>query len=143
VFHPVHDLRAFLTGSWRIARRVHDIRQGLVGRLAGRGDFAPTLRGLTYGEAGLLRFGNYEGQAARRYLYAFDRPDTADIHHADGSLFHALNLSAGKDDIRHQCGEDHYRGRYRVLEENVFAVSWCVTGPRKCYRMATFYRRAG
>jgi len=122
-------------------RRVHDVRQSLTGKLAGRASFAPTPQGLTYDEAGLLRFGAYQGEAARRYLFVFDRPDAAQVRHADGSLFHPLGLSSGKDDILHQCGEDHYRGRYRVLDRNRFVASWDVAGPRKRYRTATFYAR--
>ena len=141
VLCPVHDLRAFLTGRWQIARRIHDTRQDLIGRLTGRGEFAPTPKGLVYDEAGLLRFGGYQGEAARRYLFAFERPTAASVRHADGSLFHLLDLSSGKDEIRHQCAEDHYRGRYRVLRQDAFAVTWDVTGPRKHYRMATFYKR--
>jgi hypothetical protein len=141
VLHPVKDLRAFLAGPWRITRRIHDVRQHLTGRLTGSATFAPAPQGLMYGEAGLLRFGAYQGEAARRYLFAFDRAGATSVHYADGSLFHPLNLSVGKDDIRHHCGEDHYRGRYRVLNANAFAVSWDVTGPRKRYRMATLYTR--
>lgn len=94
-----------------------------------------------YDEAGRLRFGGYQGEAARRYLFAFVRPEAASVHHADGSLFHALNLSSGRDDVHHQCAEDHYRGRYRVLDQNAFTVTWDVTGPRKRYHMTTFYKR--
>lgn len=141
MLYPVQDLRAFLSGGWRIARRIRDIRQGLTGRLTGSGSFAPAPQGLVYNELGLLRFSDYQGEAARRYLFAFGRIDAANVHHADGSLFHPLNLSAGKDDIQHQCGEDFYRGRYRVLDRDQFVVSWDVTGPRKRYRMATIYAR--
>ena len=139
--YPVCDLRAFLSGPWRIARRIHDARQGLIGRLAGLGIFAPAPQGLAYDENGLLRFGGYQGEATRRYLFAFDQTDAAVVRHADDSLFHRLNLSAGKDDIQHQCAEDYYRGRYRVLDENRFVTIWDVTGPRKRYRMATLYTR--
>ena len=141
MFHRVEDLRAFLAGPWRITRRVRDVRQNLTGKLAGNANFAPAPQGLAYDETGLLRFGHYEGETARRYLFAFDRPDAAHVHHADGSLFHPLNLSAGLDNIEHQCGEDHYRGRYRVLWRDRFAVSWDVSGPRKRYRMSTLYKR--
>jgi len=130
-----------LAGHWQIARRICDRQQGLVGRLHGSGNFAPAPQGLIYDEAGQLRFGCYQGEAARRYLFAFVQPETASVHHADGSLFHALNLSSGRDDIHHQCAEDHYRGRYRVLNWDEFIVTWDVTGPRKRYHMATFYRR--
>jgi hypothetical protein len=141
VLYSVKDLRAFLAGPWRITRRVHDIRQNLTGKLAGNASFTPAPQGLIYDEAGLLRFGSYQGEAARRYLFAFDQPDVAQVRHVDGSLFHPLGLSSGKDDIQHQCGEDLYRGRYRVLDRNRFVASWDVTGPRKRYRMATLYAR--
>lgn len=139
--YPVQDLRAFLTGRWRIARRICDARQDLPGRLAGYANFTAAPQGLIYDEAGLLRFGGYEGEAMRRYLFAFDRPGAAFVHHADGCPFHPLDLSTGKDDIRHRCVQDLYRGRYRVLGKDAFVASWDVTGPRKRYRMATFFRR--
>jgi len=142
VLHPVRDLRAFLSGKWRIARRIRDVRQGLVGRLTGHGHFATVPAGLVYDEAGLLRFGTYEGKATRRYLFQFDKPDAARVCHADGSLFHALDLCRGKDEVHHQCAEDHYRGRYHVLDENRFVTSWDVTGPRKRYRAATVFLRS-
>ena len=140
--YPVQDLRAFLTGRWRIARRIGDIRQNLIGRLAGSGDFAPAPQGLAYEESGLLRFGRYQGEAKRRYLFAFDRPDAAQVYHGDGGFFHALDLSTGKDGIQHHCGQDHYRGRYHVLDENRFVTAWDVTWPRKRYRATTIFVRA-
>lgn len=141
MLYPVKDLRAFLMGSWRIARRIYDARQGMVGRLAGSANFASASQGLMYDETGLLHFGSYRGEAARRYLFAFDRIHAASVHHADGSPFHWLDLSSGRDDIHHQCGEDHYRGRYRVLGRDQFVASWDVAGPRKRYRMATIYKQ--
>jgi hypothetical protein len=140
--YPVQDLCAYLTGPWRIVRRIRDFRLGLVGRLSGYGNFTPARRDLIYDEAGLLRFGSYVGEASRCYVFAFSCSATAHVHHADGSPFHALDLSSGNDDIHHRCGKDHYRGRYRALDPNAFAVSWDVAGPHKRYRMATIYRRA-
>ncbi len=72
-----------------------------------------------------------------------DQPTSADVHRSDGSLFHRLDLSLGTADIDHQCADDRYRGRYRVLGKDRFAVVWHVTGPRKRYRLATLYERAG
>ena len=141
MIYPVKDLRAFLAGRWRITRRVQDVRQELTGRLNGRANFTTARQGLLYDETGLLCFGRYRGEAERRYLFAFDGPDAASVHHADGRLFHRLSLMFGRADIHHQCCEDHYRGRYRVLDRDAFAVSWDVAGPRKRYRMATFYNR--
>ena len=139
--YPVQDLRDYLSGSWRIARRIRDFQLDLTGRLTGSGKFTAAGQDLVYDETGLLRLGSYEGQASRRYVFAFGCSTAAHVHHADGRPFHALDLSSGKHDIRHHCGEDRYRGRYRVLDPDAFVVSWEVAGPRKRYRMATFYLR--
>lgn len=128
-------------GPWRIARRIGDARQGIVGRLTGQVIFTPSADGLIQDEEGSLQFGGYLGPATRRYHLVIDGPSSGMVHHADGSLFHALDLAPGRADILHRCGEDIYRGRYRVLDENRFAVSWQVTGPRKQYRLATLHRR--
>ena len=139
--YAVPDLRAFFLGGWRIVRRVDDTRLGQVGRLTGQSVFAPIDQGLSYDEAGELCFGAYRGQATRRYRFMIDGPGTGAVRHADGSLFHKLDLSSGLADIDHSCGEDHYRGRYRILHQDGFAVTWNVAGPRKRYRMATIYTR--
>lgn len=132
----------FLSGRWRIARRISDARAGMWGRLTGWAIFAPSADGLIHDEEGDLRFGAYQGPVTRRYHLVIDSPSSGMVRHADGSLFHALELTSGTAEIRHRCGEDVYRGRYRVLDENRFTLSWQVTGPRKQYRLATLHRRA-
>ncbi|MGZ5926673.1 MAG: DUF6314 family protein [Rhizomicrobium sp.] len=133
---PINDLRAFLLGSWRISRRIQDFRLGISGRFEGRVMVAPAATGIVHEETGKLSFGIHQGEATRRTLIAIGRPEAAALYHADGSLFHALDLSSGTADILHRCADDHYRGRYRVLHGNCFWVSWYVTGPRKQYRLA-------
>lgn len=140
--YPVRDLQAFLTGRWRIARRISDARADMTGRLTGWAVFTPSADGLVHDEAGDLSFGAYRGPVTRTYHLAIESPSTGIVRHADGSLFHALNLMSGMADILHACGDDRYRGRYRVLDGNRFSVSWEVTGPRKQYRLATLHRRA-
>jgi len=142
VSYPVQDLQAFLTGRWRIVRRISDARAGMAGRLTGWAAFTPSANGLIHDETGDLRFGAYLGPATRTYHLVIDRPSEGVVHHADGSLFHVFDLASGRADILHRCGDDHYRGRYRVLDENRFTVSWQVTGPRKHYRLATLHIRA-
>jgi hypothetical protein len=141
MLHPVPDLRVFLLGAWRIVRRIDDTRLRQVGRLTGRGIFETATDGLAYDEAGALCFGNYRGEATRRYLLVMDGPGICTVRHAGGGLFHKLDLSSGRADINHWCGEDRYRGRYRILDQNGFVVAWDVAGPRKRYRMATVYTR--
>ena len=141
MLHPVPDLQAFLAGRWRIVRRISDARAKMTGRLTGWAVFTPSAEGLIHDEAGDLGFGAYRGSVTRTYHLAIESPSTGMVHHADGSLFHALDLTSGMADILHRCGEDAYRGRYRVLGESRFTVSWQVTGPRKQYRLATSHRR--
>lgn len=141
--YPVADLRAFLTGRWRIVRRIGDARLGIVGRLTGYASFTPAPDGLIHDETGDLRFGDYRGPVTRRYHLAIKQPSAAEMRHADGRLFHALDLASGHAEILHQCGSDQYRGRYRVLSDNRFAVTWHVTGPRKNYRLSTIHARLG
>ncbi|MBV8651678.1 MAG: hypothetical protein JO255_09445 [Alphaproteobacteria bacterium] len=138
---PVEDLREFLLGSWRISRRIYDARLGLRGHLEGSAAFTPSPGGLVYEEAGRLRFGAYEGEAAQRFRFAIEPGAAATVHRADGSLFHRLELSSGTADIVHDCGADRYCGRYRVLDEDRLRIVWHVTGPRKRYRMTTLHWR--
>ncbi len=126
-----------------MVRRISDARADMMGRLTGWAVFTSSADGLIHEEKGDLSFGAYRGPVARRYHLAIESPFTGMVRHWDGSLFHALDLVSGTAGILHRCGEDHYRGRYRVLDENRFTVSWQVTGPRKQYRLATLYRRAG
>jgi hypothetical protein len=139
---PVSDLRAFLLGTWRISRRIRDSSLDLSGRLAGCAIFTPAPGGLCYDETGLLRFGSHQGEATRQYLLSIDR-QTAEIHHADGSPFHRLELSSGEADIVHRCADDLYHGRYRVLGADCWTVAWRVTGPRKRYSLVTRHTRIG
>jgi hypothetical protein len=141
MFHPVADLRAFLSGRWRISRRIGDARLGIAGRLTGYATFTPVPDGLIHDENGDLRFGAYRGPATRRYHLMIDEQSVGDVHHADGSLFHRLDLASGRAEVLHQCGSDEYWGRYRVLGEDRFAVTWRVTGPRKRYCLATLHTR--
>lgn len=143
MFHPVADLRAFLSGRWRIARRISDARLGITGRLMGHAVFTPSPEGLVHDENGDLRFGAHAGPAARRYRLIIDRPSKAEVRHADGSVFHQIDLISGQAEILHQCGSDQYVGRYRVLRDDRFAVTWHVTGPRKDYRLSTLHARLG
>ena len=113
----------------------------MMGRLTGWAAFTSSADGLVHDETGDLSFGAYQGNAVRRYHLTIADPSIGTVHHADGTLFHALDLTSGMADILHRCGEDTYRGRYRVLDESWFTVSWQVTGPRKRYRLATSLRR--
>lgn len=138
---PSSLLRLF-SGAWRLTRRIRDRRAGEIGRLEGVALFVPEADGLRYDERGEMRFGSYRGEVAQSYLFALMDDAVAEVHYADGRFFHRLDLSSGIADVTHECGADLYRGRYRVLGADCWALSWQVTGPRKDYLMSTRYERA-
>ena len=139
----IADLRAFLTGTWRIARTVKDARSGQDGGFDGTAVFAPLPDGgLLLTESGTMRLGGYSGPAEQTYRYAFpDGPGRAEVFRHDGTPFHDLDLTAGSAEAVHHCGADLYRGTFRVTGPEEWVVEWSVGGPRKDYHMVTRYCR--
>lgn len=138
---PTPSLACYFSGDWRITRRICDRLAGESGRLNGVVRFAPEADGLRYDETGEMHFGAYRGEATQRYRFVLMDDAVAEVHYADGRLFHHLDLSSGIADVAHECGSDLYRGRYRVLGADRWALSWQVAGPRKDYLMSTRYER--
>jgi hypothetical protein len=140
---PVPDTLAFLSGRWRLERRLSDHRSGVGGTFTGEAEFAaagdPGV--LRYEERGVLRFGGHTGPA-RRALLLRELPDgAADVRFADGREFHALDLRTGEWTARHGCGADEYVVSYLVLAPGLLEERWHVTGPRKAYDTLTTLRR--
>ncbi len=134
-----------LAGSWEIARRIEP-----EGALEGRAAFAPDgAGGLAYREEGRLRLpGGITAAAERRYLFR-PRPDGFAVFFAERPprLFHAVALAADRrrrllGRARHLCAEDLYLSSYAFLPDGRFVVRHRVRGPRKAYRMTTWYRRS-
>jgi hypothetical protein len=140
---PVPDLRAFLTGAWRISRTVRDSRSGQGGGFDGTAIFAPLPDGgLLLTESGTMRLGGYTGPAEQAYRYHFpDGPGRAEVFRHDGTPFHVLDLAAGSAEAVHHCGADLYQGTFRVLGHDEWIVEWAVSGPRKDYHMVTRHYR--
>ncbi len=135
-----------LAGAWEIARRIAP-----EGTLEGRAVFAPDGAGaLAYREEGRLRLaGGFTAAAERNYVFQ-PRPTGFAVYFAETPprLFHDVVLAAGRDGrlrgrARHLCVEDLYLTRYAFLPDGRFAVRHRVRGPRKAYRMTTWYRREG
>ena len=139
---PVADLAAFLTGSWRIFRRIDDRLCGTTGRLSGAATFVSAPVGLLYEERGRLALGAYRGEADRSYTFVLTGPWTAEVRFADGRLFHLLDLSNGFAAVSHDCVPDRYDGLYRVDTPDRWTQAWCINGPRKQARLVTVYSRA-
>lgn len=139
----VADLRAFLEGAWLLGRAIDDRRRGRRGRFAGRAAFAPEGADLVYREQGRLRLPGFETVATRVYRYTFPAPQLAEVRFQDGRLFHNLDLSDGVWAAEHRCGDDLYRGTFRVAGHGCWTAAWRITGPAKDQILESVYRRPG
>lgn len=140
---PVPDLRAFLTGGWRLDRRIRDRRTGLDGRFEGVARFVPEGPDLRGVETGRLTLGGHAGEAEQVYVYAFPEPGRAEVRFRDGRPFHDLDLRSGRWRAVHPCGADLYRGRFRACGPDAWGMVWRVAGPRKALSIASRFRRCG
>jgi Family of unknown function (DUF6314) len=131
------DVVAALRGRWAVRRRLLDVRAGTEGEFTGSAWFEPADGGLSWAEQGRLRLGGYDGPAARRLLVV--RAGDAGMGRlSDGRPFHPLDLTGAP--VEHRCGDDLYRGSYRLLGPGLLDVSWTVVGPDKEQRIDTSYR---
>lgn len=138
----VTDLRAYLAGTWNLARTISDTRLGQRGTMTGqavfRNDGDDLLR---YREDGRLAFGGYQDDAAREYLYRFAEPAVAFVCFVDGRPFHELDLRAGEAAVRHLCSDDIYDGVIQAESEQSWRAHWSVSGPRKNLSIESRYTR--
>lgn len=130
----------FLTGDWIMTRRIRFRRTAARGSLEGRASIRPDGHHFVLSEQGLLRFDGHEAMASQRYALTFHGA-VVQVHFRDGSLFHEFELRTVGYTATYLCGADQYVGRYRVLDPDVWSLTWCVRGPRKDYDMRTLYRR--
>jgi hypothetical protein len=132
------DLVAVLCGRWAVRRRLLDVRAGTEGEFTGSASFEPADGGLSWDERGRLRLGAYDGPAARR-LRVVRAGDAWTVQFADGRPFHRLDLTGAP--VEHRCGDDVYRGSYRLRGPGLLDVSWTVVGPGKEQRIDSSYQR--
>ena len=128
-------LMEWLTGDWSVAR---DINAGQ-GAFHGRASFTPGPDGtLRWHETGQLTL---DGATLPAY-----RTLTLDaggqVRFDDGRPFHQLALADGACDAFHPCGPDEYTGRYEILDDDTFVVTWRVHGPGRDDTIHTRYTRA-
>lgn len=145
----VADTLDFLLGGWAVERTLTDYRSGLRGLFHGTADLRVPLPGsgpacpghARYEEAGLLRFGGYQGTAVRR-LDLLRLPDAAvAINFTDGRKFVDCDLRSGSWSAEHRCGKDRYELTFSVRSPDVFDEHWRVLGPAKDYTAWTTLRR--
>ena len=133
-----------LAGRWAMARRIEPH-----GSLAGEARFAPAADGwLDYREQGALRLESGVTTASERRYRFRPLPQGFAIHFAEPQqgLFHAVTLASDRRGRllgrgRHLCAADLYLSSYVFLPDGRFVLRHRVRGPRKAYRMTTWYER--
>ena len=137
----------FLTGDWKVTRRIHDHSTGQVGSFQGSARFRQCAESdpkhtLAYVERGELRFAGHHGPAERSLMIQDAGDGTADVRFADGREFYRLDLRTGRCEASHPCRADIYQVTVTMLSADSYTETWRVTGPSKDYELQTTYTRA-
>lgn len=143
--YPVADPSGYLSGTWRLTRRVRDEVPGVHGTFTGTAVFVPDGDTLAYTEDGVLELdgphGRYRGPAHRALRYLPDGPGRLAVTFADGRPFHDLDLRTGHCRTHHPCGADAYTGEVTVRSADHWQQTWHVHGPAKSQHLASAYTR--
>ena len=143
---PVNQLRAYLEHPWRFHRHIVHHDTGQVADIHGTVSWQEMSQPeaifmLQYCETGVIQVGTYTGKASQTHWYTFPTAATVDIYFSDKRFFYTLDLTTGRCDIRHPCGDDTYDGACEALSDTTYQQIWRVTGPRKNYTSHTSYTR--
>lgn len=149
--HPVADLGRFLAGAWKLERTIADSLAAGGGaprllRVAGTAEWTPAGPGvLEYAERGVIELpgpGGARSEVRQAYTWRLRGGGAADVHFADGRVFHAVDLTAGRHEgIHHGCSPDTYVGAFEAAGPDALACRWDVKGPAKDYRSETRFTR--
>jgi hypothetical protein len=123
-------------GVWAVRRTVIDHRAGSRAQFTGQATITPEL----FEEHGEMRTNGAAYQSRRSYLLKC-LGDMVTVQFADQRTFISIDADVLQRPT-HLCGDDFYRGKLVFLSTGRWAEFWRVTGPRKHYRSAAFYRRA-
>lgn len=126
-------------GLWRIERTIDDRRAALQGRLTGRASLLPQGDRLLYREEGMLTLGGGQPVTATRDYIWSQADGRIVVSFADGRPFHDFDPGAAA--ARHFCAPDTYAVHYDFTRWPDWQTVWEVSGPRKNYRMQTWYSR--
>ena len=128
-------------GDWQIERIIEDRRAGTEIQLTGQVRMTPDGDDYRYQEEGTLVFSDGRTLAAtRRYLWRRDGDGVA-VYFDDGRYFHSFDPAAERPSARHWCDPDRYDVDYDLSDWPRWSVRWEVSGPRKEYVTATWFRR--
>lgn len=140
---PGFDLRAYLRGSWSVARTLLDRSTGISGTFTGVVRFtALDDGGLLWREEGTVQWepldgaslgrAPFTGPASREYLLQpADTPDVLEVFFPDGRPFHRMGFAGQANHDMHWCDPDTYRVTYKFVGPDECGYRWDVTGPAK------------
>jgi Family of unknown function (DUF6314) len=134
----------FLLGSWSVERSISDSLSGDVGTFHGTATFMrddDNDARVCFHESGVVRFGDYSGQANRRLFLSLGSGSVIDVSFADGHHFIDLDLREGRSSDHHQCQNDGYEVTTVVRSDDLIEERWRVVGPAKDYEAVTFMTR--
>ncbi|MEL7178179.1 MAG: DUF6314 family protein [Pseudomonadota bacterium] len=137
-------LSARFAGPWELVRDITDLANRWPGRLEGVAQFIPQGDSgrLMYREEGLLTFAGLQAaKATRSYDWLIQAPDAIEVFFEDGRPFHRFDPTKREVEAEHLCDADLYSVRYVFETETKWRAEWRVEGPRKDYRMVSFYTR--
>ncbi len=137
----VTDLADHLVGSWALWRAIEIHTTGERAHLAGRAVWEPDATRpsrLLYREWGELTMAEHRGPASRSYRFEL-AGEGVDVHFDDGRYFYSFDLTEGRAEIVHVCGNDRYRGTLVAHSPTELEQTWRVEGPSKDYTSTTTF----
>lgn len=123
-----------IAGKYRFTREIHH-DEGMVNLVDGVAILEKSGKNLRYDEHGILRIGAQSFQAERRYYWKANGAEIL-VEFEDGRAFHRFFLN--NPQAEHFCAPDLYQVRYE-FDWPQWQAHWRVDGPRKSYRMSSFY----
>ena len=129
-----------IIGEWIIRRNIEDKLNKRNFILSGKAIFTTEDNIFYYKETGVIKSDNFESKAHQDYTWIM-RPNSWKINFSDGSYFHDLELENTKQEVYYKCGNDIYKGRFKLNIPKEYEVIWNVSGPHKNYISHTCYNR--
>ncbi|WP_375484932.1 DUF6314 family protein [uncultured Jatrophihabitans sp.] len=128
-----------LLGTWRLRRRLADLRTGTFGTMSGTLTLRPDAAGVEWFESGVLVWGGREVDVTRRYLLRDDAEQGWWVFFDDDRPFHPWTPGRA---VEHPCRADLYRGLVRVDTAAYWRIAWDVVGPAKHQRILSRLTRS-
>jgi Family of unknown function (DUF6314) len=122
-----------LVGTWRLRRRLADLRTGTFGTVHGTLTLTGDAEGVEWSESGVLHWAGRQVEVTRRYLLR-DGVDGWWVYFDDGRPFHPW--TPGRP-VEHPCRADLYRGLVRLDAPERWRIAWDVVGPAKHQRIVS------